>query len=331
MMRRKIYLAGVILALVLALTGCGQKPVAEVNGEKLMTEEFNRYLEQTKAYGEQMGITFAEGEEGAALLAQAKQDTVDRWIEETLVFQAGEAEKVVLEDEAVNTYLEERIKSSLGDQYPEWLTQQKLTEDDLLRLIRYQLTGQQIYEKLTGDIQISDQAAQAAYDADQAAWQKVKVSHILVTVARDTATQEELAAAKAKALALIGQLNGGADFAQLAKTESGDPGSAAQGGAIDMLFTRQEQGLVPEFVEGAFQLSKVGDYSQEPVLSQFGYHILRLDELQGSFADVREDVKNQLLQEEKNTVYQKYMDDFKAKAKIVTNLPAEEAAEEAAE
>lgn len=329
MMRRKIYLAGALLALVLLLTGCGQKPVAEVNGEKLMTEEFNRYLEQTKAYGEQMGITIAEGEEGAVLLAQAKQDTVDRWIEETLVFQAGEAEKVEVADSAVNSYLDERIKSSIGtdEQYQEWLTQQKLTNDDLLRLIRYQLTGQQIYEKLTAAIQISDQQAQAAYDADQTAWQKVKVSHILVTVARDTATQEELAAAKAKASDLIAQLDRGADFAQLAKTASGDPGSAAQGGVIDMVFSRQEQGLVPEFVEGAFQLSKVGDYSREPVLSQFGYHILKLDALQGSFADVSEDVKNQLLQEEKNAVYQKYMDDFKAKAKIVTNLPAAEAAE----
>ena len=93
-MQRKIWMVGLLIALVLILPGCGAKPIAEVNGEKLTTEDFNRYLEQTKAYAVQQGASF-EGEAGKTLLAQAKQDTVDRWTEETVIFQTGKKENIV--------------------------------------------------------------------------------------------------------------------------------------------------------------------------------------------------------------------------------------------
>lgn len=327
-MRRKIWLVGLLVVLALILPGCGAKPIAEVNGEKLSAEEFNRYLEQTKAYAEQQGASF-EGEAGKSLLAQAKQDTVERWTEETVIFQIGKKENIVVTEDEINSYLTDKIKTSFETEakYQEWLTTQKMTEQDLLRLIRYQLTGQQLYEKITGKIQVTDAQAEASYQKNKSPWEKVKVSHILINAVAGTATEAELASAKAKAVELIKQLDQGANFADLAKKNSGDPGSAANGGVLDMEFTRQDTSLVAEFVAGAFQLKKVGDYSKEPVLSQFGYHILKLDSLKGSFAEVKEDVKNQLLSEEKNTTFQKYIDAFKAESKIVTNLPEDSAAE----
>ena len=235
---------------------------------------------------------------------------------------------MLIKDDEVNSYLADKIKKSFETdaKYKEWLTAQKMTDADLLRLIRYQLTGQKLYEKLTGSIQVSDAQAQAYYDKDKSPWQKIKVSHILINAVKGTATEAEMAAAKAKAEDLIKQLDKGANFAELAKKNSGDPGSAANGGVLDMAFTRQESGLVAEFVAGAFQLKKVGDYSKEPVLSQFGYHILKLDSIVGSYADVKADVKAQMLSEEKNTAFQKYIDAYKAGAKIVNNLPADSAA-----
>lgn len=323
-MRRYFGLLIVLLTAVFLFSGCGEKPVAQVNGEKLTTEEFNHYLEQSKAYAVQNGADLT-GDAGKKLLSQLKQDTADRWVEETLVFQAGAKEKITLKDEEVNTFLDEQIKKTFETdaKYQAWLTSQKMTEKDLLRLIRYQLTGQKLYDKLTGTLVISDAKAQETYDKDKTVWEKIKVSHILVSVARDTASKADLAKAKAKAMGIIGELKNGGKFADLAKKYSDDTGSAAQGGALDMEFTRQEQGLVPEFVEGSFKLTKVGGFSQEPVLSEFGYHIIRLDAMKGSFADVKDDIKNQLLQDAKNTAFQKYLDDFKKGSKISTAIPEE--------
>ncbi len=76
-----------------------------------------------------------------------------------------------------------------------------------------------------------------------------------------------------------------------------------------MEFSRNDQGLVPEFIEGAFKLKKVGEYSKEPVLSEFGYHIIKLDDKKGSFEEVKNDVQNQLLQTKKNQAFTTYMND----------------------
>ena len=129
--------------------------------------------------------------------------------------------------------------------------------------------------------------------------EKIKVSHILIGVERDTASQSELEQAKNTAMSLIRELDQGADFAELARKYSADPGSASLGGVLDMEFARNDQGLVKEFVEGSFALEKVGDYSNSPVLSQFGYHIIKLDAKKGSFDEVKDDLKNQLIQKEK--------------------------------
>jgi foldase protein PrsA len=322
-LRQRFVLLMLFLSLLL-IAGCGAKPVAVVNGEEVSNERFDRHFQQLKAYALQMGMSF-EGEDGEEQLADLKQDALDSLIDEILVMQAGKKEEVKVTEQEINDFLEQRVKGSFEneDKYQEWLDSFQMTEQEFKDKIEYQLTGQKLFDKVTNKVTVTDEEARKTYEADKTPWEKIKVSHILIEVKRDTATQSELDQAKNKALSIIKELDQGADFADLAKKYSTDPGTASQGGVLDMEFARNDRGLVAEFVEGSFELEKVGDYSKEPVLSQFGYHIIKLDAKKGTFSDVKDDVKNQLLQTEKNKVFSEYMDKQMEEAKITKNLPKE--------
>jgi peptidyl-prolyl cis-trans isomerase C len=90
---------------------------------------------------------------------------------------------------------------------------------------------------------------------------EVRARHILVE------TEEE-------AKALIAQIRGGADFEAVAKEKSKDPGGARNGGDLGF-FTKGQ--MVPEFAEAAFAM-QAGQLSQAPVKSQFGWHIIKVEE-----------------------------------------------------
>jgi peptidyl-prolyl cis-trans isomerase C len=79
---------------------------------------------------------------------------------------------------------------------------------------------------------------------------------------------------EAEAEEIIEQLQAGADFATLAESRSIDRQSAEQGGDLNW-FNRNE--MIPEFSDAAFAL-KPGEFSQTPVKSQYGYHIIKVDE-----------------------------------------------------
>jgi len=122
-----------------------------------------------------------------------------------------------------------------------------------------------------------------------------KASHILIKVAKD-ATPEAIDTAKKKAEAILLRIHNGEDFAELAKTESDDPGSAKQGGDLGFF----GKGVMdPAFEEAAFALKK-GQVS-EPVRSSFGFHLIKLVDIQGGEtkpfdavkASIKEEIQNE--------------------------------------
>ena len=127
----------------------------------------------------------------------------------------------------------------------------------------------------------------------------VNVRHILVVPggkknlapgqAAPAPTQQELDAAKAKADDLIKQLKGGADFAAVAKKDS-DDSSAANGGSIGWV-TRNK--TVPEFEKAAFELPK-GGMTDQPVKTQFGFHIIKVDDKRAAHLQTLDEVKDQI-------------------------------------
>jgi peptidyl-prolyl cis-trans isomerase C len=125
---------------------------------------------------------------------------------------------------------------------------------------------------------VSDADAKADYDrhikdmASQAGGKEYKASHILLPVAKDGS---DAAAVKAKAKDLIAQLKKGAKFADLAKKYSKDPGSAASGGELGWANPKT---YVPEFGDALIKLNK-GQVTETPVKTQYGYHIIQLEDI----------------------------------------------------
>jgi peptidyl-prolyl cis-trans isomerase C len=147
---------------------------------------------------------------------------------------------------------------------------------------------------------VTDEQAQAEYDKFKAqnSGQEFRARHILVE-------KEE------EAKALIAQIKAGAKFEELATKNSKDPGSAANGGDLDWA---NGSSYVKEFTEALAKLQK-GEMTQEPVKSQFGYHIIKLEDSREAQFPAFADVKPQILQRLKQQKEGAYQQELKAKAK----------------
>jgi peptidyl-prolyl cis-trans isomerase D len=122
--------------------------------------------------------------------------------------------------------------------------------------------------------QPTQQEIKAYFDAHQSEYatpEQARSRHILIKVDAGADTKAD-AAAKAKAEGILKQIQGGANFADLAKANSDDPGSRNSGGELPFA---QRGAMVPEFDKAIFT-QKIGD--TEIVKSQFGYHIVQVEE-----------------------------------------------------
>ncbi|MBM3598768.1 MAG: peptidylprolyl isomerase [Alphaproteobacteria bacterium] len=156
---------------------------------------------------------------------------------------------------------------------------------------------------LTAEIrsQVTEDALKKRYDEsikNHPTKEEVRARHILV----DT---------EDKAKAVIAELKKGADFANVAKARSTDP-AAAQGG--DLGFFSAEQ-MVPEFSEAAFKL-KNGEISQTPVKTNFGWHVIKVEERRTQAPPTFEDTKDDLSQEMSREVITGVIAGLRDKAKV---------------
>jgi peptidyl-prolyl cis-trans isomerase C len=148
---------------------------------------------------------------------------------------------------------------------------------------------------------VTDQEIKAEYDkfAAQNSGKEYKARHILVE-------KED------KAKAIIAQLKKGGKFEDIAKKESKDPGSGAKGGDLDWA---NPGNYVKEFSEALAALTK-GKMTETPVKTQFGYHIIRLDDIRDAQLPKFEDVKPQIAQQLQQQKIGKFQEELRAKAKI---------------
>ena len=115
----------------------------------------------------------------------------------------------------------------------------------------------------------------AYYESNKRTYSKgeqVRLRHILVRMNRNP-TEEEKVKGHDRAMELRKQIQGGKDFAEVAKESSDDPGSKAQGGELGW---NERSAFVPSFAQAAFNL-KIGEVS-EPVITPFGWHLLLVEE-----------------------------------------------------
>lgn len=148
---------------------------------------------------------------------------------------------------------------------------------------------------------VTDADLKAEYDKFAATngGKEYKARHILVEKEAD-------------AKAIIASLKKGAKFEDIAKKQSKDPGSGAKGGDLDWA---NPSSYVAEFTEGMLKLAK-GQVTETPVKTQFGYHVIRVDDIRTAQLPSFEEVKPQIAQQMQQQKLATFQEDLRKKAKI---------------
>lgn len=244
----------------------------------------------------------------AALPVQAATDTVVAIVN---------GEKILKKDvdSAIKQLpVKDADKDAVFPQVVEQMVNEKLLEDatvaakiaeskeykERLDIMKTQLVKQLYLEKFMSD-KLSESKVKAEYDKfkkENKGKEEIRARHILVPSVEE-------------AEQVIKDLDAGQDFAELARKRSSGP-SAQTGGDLGY-FTRED--MVEEFSKAAFALKK-GQYTKKPVKSQFGYHVILVEDKRKrevpELAAVEMAIRNKLGQE----AMQKLITDLRAKAEI---------------
>ena len=203
-----------------------------------------------------------------------------------------ESSKALVDQLIMETLLlQEAAKQKLADD-PQIKLQLEMMQDNLL--------AGSVVRKMLSENAPSEEAIKKEYDTAVAAMKgkEYKASHILVD-------------SEAKAKEIIEDLNKGAKFSELAKTKSSDS-SAANGGDLGWFAPSM---MVPPFAQATAKLEK-GKYTEQPVQTQFGWHVILLEDTRDATPPSLEELKPQIAQMLQSKVVNDYLEKLKSGAKI---------------
>jgi foldase protein PrsA len=285
---------------LLVAAGCGDEGedlpsgvVARVGDANITEVQLDKTIEQSRAEATASGQTLPkEGEKGYDdIRRQALQSLVQQKVVD---FEAAECGKPCKVTNADITAELNRIKQSNFEnsqkKFDDFLKERKISNADAKQIVKSQLQQQALFDHVTRGVRFTDAEARKYYE-ENASQFKVPAgrtaSHILV------ATKAEADRIRAEVTPQ--------NFAQLAKENSTDTGSAQQGGNLGPI---QKGQLVPEFEKVAFSL-KDGEISQ-PVKTQFGWHIIMVKITPAkttSFAEAKQQIISSQLAQKRQTVF----------------------------
>lgn len=299
-----LILAGTALAVAVSIGIRRSAAVAAtVNGEVIYQSALDT---EVNAIAAQYGIDL-KGKDGDKQRAEITKIVLDQLIEQRLVMQEARRYNAVATDAQIDAQVEQ-IKRNFPSEaaFQAGLAERQLTMKDLRDRLRTNLTVQNLVEKVTQvnvtDVEIEQYFREHRSEFDRP--EQARVSHILLQ-------------SEAEARFVLALLRRGEKFEDLAKRYSKDP-SREQGGDLGFISRGQ---VVGEFEKVAFSLP-VGQVS-DIVKTQFGYHLIKVTERRApqaaQLAQVREQIKNQLLAKKRDAAFQAWLKQSKAKASIKRN------------
>jgi foldase protein PrsA len=285
--KKLVFVIGVLILAIgvfLSLALPKDKAIAKINGDSISKDEL--YDVMVEQYG-------------AA--------TVEQLIADKIVASEAKKQKITISDEELNKEVD-KLKESYGGEevFDQVLASNNTTVDVLKEDLKNYLTMRELIEP---QIEITDEELKTYFDENKDSLgeaEQVKASHILV---EDEETAKEI---KQK-------LGDGADFAELAKEYSTDEGSKENGGELGF-FPRGT--MVTEFEDVAFSLP-INEIS-EPVKSDYGYHIIKVEEKkeakEADFDDSKAAIKETLIDEKMESEYTTWLEEKKKDYDIENSL-----------
>lgn len=232
----------------------------------------SRINQVTTGYAES---SFAlDSEVNSILELQVQQRTFDV----VTVKQSDQLEGLTVDEAEIQEYYTNNQSQYMNPEFMS-VSYVRLSTDDLLQ-----------------EVEVTEDELRALYEDNLEAFttgERRDARHILLKTSADSSASD-IEAKREKALALIKQLKEGKDFAELAKANSEDPGSAQQGGGLGSIARGQ---MVPEFEDATFKLAE--NEISEPIKSQFGFHIIEVKKIEASVQKPFEEVRFDLEQDER--------------------------------
>ncbi len=286
----------------LAASGAPLDVVVKINGVAIPRAELDRNIRPLLA---RMGPADAVTPEQRKLVEETAQENL---IRSELLYQLAMKQDIPDLDRQVDEqFALIKSRSPSEEEWNDALAENGITSDGLREQIKRGLMiNAFVQNEVVSKIEMTDAQLKAFYDGNPEAFSKpesMRASHILIGVDAG-AGAEEKESAKQKADEILEKVKSGADFAELAKSESTCP-SAQQGGDLGEFGRGQ---MVAPFENAAFGL-KAGDVS-EVVETQFGYHIIKATDKNEASVVPFEEVKGRI---EKQLKTQQAQQDLMAK------------------
>ena len=307
-MRFLRFAAPLLLLITLVAAGCGggsstkvpANAVAVVGKDKITKAEFDAAIARSKRGYKQQHRAWPKA--GTSQFQQIQQSALTFLVQLQELEQKAKELGVKVTDKQISDRLAQLTKQLGGEKNLKAQAKaQGLTLQDVRDIVvRPNLLSEGIYNKVTEDVKVSDDDVTKYYNKNLKLYRQPEsrdVRHILVSN-------------RALANKLYDKIKAGANFAALAKKYSKDPGSKAQGGKLTIV---KGQTAGP-FDQTAFLLKK-GQVSR-PVKTQYGWHIIQaLSEVKPPkttpLKDVKEAIRQQLLQQRKRDKWTKWINDTK--------------------
>ena len=316
--RISLAVLGATVALVASACGGGSGSVpagsiAVVDGTEVTREELDMLLDQAKRGYEAQKQEFPKV--GTPEYQSVQTQYVAYLVQREEFRQAADDLGIDVTEKDIDKAEDEVVQSRFDGnekEYEKALRAQGLSKDDFRRTLETSVLTQKIFDEVTKDAKVSDEDVLAYYTQNQSQYgtpESRDVRHILISE-KGTDGKVDFEKSKAKADQIYAELQGGADFAELAKQSSDDPGSKDSGGKL----TISRGQTVPEFDKTSFELEK-GEVSR-PVKTQYGYHVIEaLSPVRPakttSLDQVKASIRTTLLQQKRNEVVSKWAEDLR--------------------
>lgn len=297
----KIVLLTLTILTMLFAVSCkkaDENAVATVNGKAISEKEFTEnYKVYERMYKQQLGEEALKktDKDGVSFKDKLKENILEKLIVDELINQEIDNKKITITDEEVNNLYEQTIKDMGGqEQYEEFLKQQNITDDFIKDSIKKDYKQQKLEEAFYKDNKVTEEEIKDFYDANKERLIKYSLSQIMADNEED-------------AKKLYDKLEAGEDFAELAKNESSDTYSAANGGNMGEI----QASTMPEEFLNAVSATEIGSYSKV-FKSDMGYHIVKVDDKKDQLEDLRTEIEQTL----KSQKFIEYMKDLRANADV---------------
>jgi len=299
-MKRLLLPVVLIIAILITLPGCssqnGDEVIAEVNKEAVTQADWDRHYKFFKSFVElQQGKSFdQDSEDDQKILDEMENWAYDEVVMQKIIWQDANKQGIKVSDEEINQELEnlQEALTAYKVDYQQFLQDAGLKKEDIKEELTLQVAYSKLVQKITSSISVTEEEITNYYDENQDEFSGTRIFHILLE------TEDE-------ANEIIAKLNRGEDFSKLAREHSLCP-SKEQGG--DLGLVNEQSNLVSEFKEAALKL-KENEITLKPVKTQYGYHIIKAGKYeQKTLDEVREEIKNTLASEKKQSEVNTYVE-----------------------